>query len=49
MDTNGENIIRLENGHEWERYPDWFDPAYAPTGFSADKLMKTWAWIKQDK
>lgn len=50
MDADGKNTHCLTNNPASDAYPCWFDPAFAYKAvYPAGKLMKTWAWIKQDE
>jgi len=49
MDADGENPLNLTKNPADDRGPDWFDPAFAHSVFSAGQLNTTWGWIKQDK
>ena len=48
MDVDGNNQRRLTNNAAEDRFPDWFDPAFARPVSPAGKLGATWGWLKQN-
>jgi hypothetical protein len=47
MDADGKNQRKLTNNPAFDRFPDWFDPAFAYSVSPAGKLKSTWGKIKR--
>jgi len=46
MDADGKNLFKLTDNSLSDLHPIWFDPAFTSAVSSAEKLMTTWAWLK---